>query len=183
VTIEVFVEPEAHAFDLFVAHAAPDTDFVRGYLLPALNLPSARVLLMDALPVGGVMVSEIDRGVARSRFTVAVLSPAYLADRWAAFGEQLASHLSAQDVHVIPLRLLDCELPLRLDARVSLDFRDPAHWAPPAAPRARSVRGARQWWRWAGRRDREARRHHDGRAHRHAADDCSPCAASARELR
>ena len=132
-TVEVFAEPEAHAFDLFVVHAAPDTDFVRGYLLPALNLPSARVLLMDELPLGGVVVAEIDRGVSRSRFTVAVLSPAYLADRWVAFGEQLASHLSARDVRVIPLRLTDCELPLRLDARVSLDFRDPAHWESEAA--------------------------------------------------
>lgn len=29
----------------------------------------------------------------------------YLANRWAEFGEQLASHLSAGDVRVIPLRL------------------------------------------------------------------------------
>jgi WD40 repeat protein len=121
-------EPATHAFDLFVVHAAADTDFVRGYLLPALNLPASRVLLMDEIPLGAVVVSEIDAGVSRSRFTVAVLSPAYLEDRWAVFGEHLASHLSARDVHVIPLRLLDCELPLRLDARVALDFRDHACW-------------------------------------------------------
>ncbi len=118
----------SHTFELFVIHAAADADFVRGYLLPALNLPAAQVLLIDALPLGGVIVSEIDRGVSRSRFTVAVLSPAYLADRWAEFGEQLASHLSTGDVRVIPLRLTSCELPLRLDARVSLDFTDQARW-------------------------------------------------------
>ena len=103
-------------------HAAEDADFVHGYLLPALHLPLERVLLVGALPLGGVVVSEIDRAVSRRRFTVVVLSPAYLADRWAVLGEQLASHLSAVDARVIPLRLIDCELPLRLDARMSLDF-------------------------------------------------------------
>jgi WD40 repeat protein len=122
-----------HAFDLFVVHAAADADFVRGYLLPALNLPASRVLLLDDLPLGATVVAELDRGVSRSRFTVAVLSPAYLADRWAVFGEQLATHLSAEAVRVIPLRLTDCPLPLSLDARVSLDFTDPARWEPEVA--------------------------------------------------
>jgi hypothetical protein len=44
-----------HAYDLFVVHAAADADFVRGYLLPARNLPPARVLVLDALPLGGVI--------------------------------------------------------------------------------------------------------------------------------
>jgi hypothetical protein len=118
----------SHAFDLFVVHAAADADFVRGYLLPALNLPSSRVLLADALTPGALVVAELDRGVSRSRFTVVVLSPAYLEDRWAVLGEQLASYLSVDGVHVIPLRLADCKLPLRLEARVALDFTDRANW-------------------------------------------------------
>jgi len=117
-----------HAFDLFVVHAAADADFVRGYLLPALDLPSSRVLLSDALTPGALVVSELDRGVSRSRFTVVVLSRASLEDRWAVLGEQLASYLSAGGVHVIPLRLADCKLPLHLEARVALDFTDRASW-------------------------------------------------------
>jgi len=120
-------------FDLFVVHAGDAADFVRGYLLPALNLPSPRVLLVDELTPGALAVAEIERGVARSRFTIVVLSPGYPADRWAVFGEVLASHASVEgqhagDVHVIPLRLGDCQLPLRLDARVMLDFTDRADW-------------------------------------------------------
>jgi hypothetical protein len=144
-TTSELAEP-AHAYDLFVVYAATDAEFVRGYLLPALNLPSSRVLLIDELPPGGVIVSEVERGVTQSRFTVAVLSPAYLADHWAMFGEQLASHLSMDDTRIIPLRLTACDLPLHLDARVSLDFTDGARWgaeagrlrdlvhAPPPAP-------------------------------------------------
>lgn len=121
-------EPAEHAFDLFVVHAAADADFVRGYLLPALNLPSPRVLLVDDLTPGALVVSEIARGVSRSRFTIAVLSPAYLKDRWAMFGEQLASYMSVEDVHVIPLRLTDCQIPLQLESRVALDFTDRLGW-------------------------------------------------------
>ena len=131
-TISEHAEP-AHAYDLFVVHAAIDAEFVRGYLLPALNLPSSRVLLVDDLPLGSVIVAEVERGVAQSRFTVTVLSPAYLADRWAVFGEQLASHLSVDDTRIIPLRLTACDLPLRLNARVSLDFTDGALSGPPPA--------------------------------------------------
>jgi len=126
-------EPAAKAFDLFVVHAAADADFVRGYLLPALNLPSSRVLLVDELTPGAAIVAEIDHGVSRSCFTVAVLSPAYFEDRWAVFGEQLASYASVEDTHVIPLRLIDCQLPLHLEARVALDFTDRARWEDQAA--------------------------------------------------
>jgi len=118
----------AYEFDLFVVYADADADFVHGYLLPALNLPSPRVLLVDEMTLGAPIVSEIDRGVSRSRFTVAVLSPAYLEDRWAVFGEQLASHLSVPAVHVVPLRLTHCKLPPRLEARVALDFTEGARW-------------------------------------------------------
>ena len=118
----------AHAYDLFVLYGGADAAFVQGYLLPALNLPSSRVLLVDNLPLGGMIVPEVERGVTESLFTVVVLSPSYLADRWAVFGEQLASHLAVDAMRIVPLQLVACELPLRLRARVSLDFTDDARW-------------------------------------------------------
>jgi len=118
----------AHDYDLFIVYAAADAAFVRDDLLPALGVLPKRVLLVDELPLGGGVVDEIDRGVSRSRYTVAVLSPAYLEDRWAMFGEQLASHLSVTSPQLIPLKLAACRLPVRLDARVSLDFRYRYRW-------------------------------------------------------
>ena len=125
----VSAPPDDPSHALFVLHAASDTGFVRGYLLPALNLPPEQVLTVDDLPLGSVTVVEIDRAVSRSRITLLVLSPAWIADRGACFGEQLASHRSIRDGRLIPLQLIDCELPLRLDARVALDFRDRSTWA------------------------------------------------------
>jgi formylglycine-generating enzyme required for sulfatase activity len=123
--VDSLLAPE---LDLFVVHATADAPFVRDYLLPALGLPHDRVLLSDDLPLGGLVVSELDRGVSRSRYTLAVLSPAYLADRWADFGAELAAHLGRNDPRVVPLRLVPCDLPVRLDARVALDFTDKDRW-------------------------------------------------------
>jgi hypothetical protein len=56
--------------DLFIVHAPADAEFVRGYLVPAVNLPPDRVLLSDALPLGGMLAAEIDQAVTRSRFSL-----------------------------------------------------------------------------------------------------------------
>jgi hypothetical protein len=115
-------------FDLFVVFADTDRDFVCDYLLPALNLPRSRIFLSDELAIGEMRISEIERGVSSSRFTLAVLSPAYLADCLASFGEELASYISLKSVRIIPLLLISCSLPLRLDARVALDFTIRSNW-------------------------------------------------------
>lgn len=115
--------------DLFIVHAEADEPFVCGHLLPALGLDPARVLLSSALALGAPRLTEIERCVRTSRFTIAVLSPAYVADRWTMFGEQLAGHTGDGEARLIPLLRGDCEVPLRLDFRVALDFRDPACWA------------------------------------------------------
>ncbi len=125
----------AYEYDLFVLHAPAESAFVRGYLLPKLGLSPERVLVSSDLTPGAPFVGAIERGVARSRLIVAVFSSSFVADRWAAFGELLASHAGAADARLVPLRLDDCEPPLRLDCRVALDFRDrdPARWGAEAA--------------------------------------------------
>jgi hypothetical protein len=117
------------AYDVFVVHAAADESFVQGYLLPELGLPPERVLVPRTLMVGRPLIEEIERGVRSSRVTLVVLSPAYMVDQWATFGEQLAAYASvARDAHgeMLPLLLEDCELPTHIRALVMLDFRDPA---------------------------------------------------------
>jgi hypothetical protein len=61
-------------------HADADEPFVCGHLLPALGLAPEQVMLSSALALGEIKVAEIERCVRMSRFTVAVLSPAYMAD-------------------------------------------------------------------------------------------------------
>src|SRR6185295_10992963 len=123
------VEPGTFKHDLFVVHADADGPFVHGHLLPAVGLARKRVLLSSELALGELKVAEIERGVRSSRLTVVVLTPAYMTDGWAMFGEQLASHASVSNGLLIPLLRADCDVPLRLDALVTLDFRDPTDWA------------------------------------------------------
>lgn len=117
------------ALDVFIVFAPSDAAFVRGDLLPALALPDLRVLLIDELELGAPIVSELERGVSSSRFTIAVLSPACFDDPYAMFGVRLASYASLTAVHILPLRLADVPLPPSLEARVMLDFRRPARRA------------------------------------------------------
>jgi WD40 repeat protein len=127
---------------LFVVSATADLSFVQGYLLPEVNVVPERTRLVSELPLGGSQVEAIVAAIHASRLSVVVLSPAYLADRWAAFGEQLATFKSiddGQDPRVVPLLLIDCEVPLSLAAKVRLDFRDRTHWRDEAARLRRAL--------------------------------------------
>jgi WD40 repeat protein len=103
---------------------------VAGYLLPALGLPADRVLTRDRFKPGAPVVEQFERAVHDSRYTVVVLTPAYLADEWSTFGEQLASYATVTDGHdrLIPLLLEPCTIPLHVEFRVRLDCTDPARW-------------------------------------------------------
>ncbi|HEX2690818.1 MAG TPA: TIR domain-containing protein, partial [Kofleriaceae bacterium] len=122
-------EPREWAYELFIVHAEADGPFIHGHLLPALGIPAERVLLSSALQIGAPIVREIERGVETSRLTIAVLTPAYMTERWTVFGEELAGHARGGGGNLVPLLLADCEVPLRLDFLVALDFRDPDRWA------------------------------------------------------
>jgi hypothetical protein len=121
-----------YQFDLFAAYAKADAWWVRGYLLPALALPPSRVITQEEFRPGTPVVEEFARAVAGSRFTVVVLSPAFLADQWADLGQQLATHLGVAERRnrLVPVLLRPCELPLGLDFRVRLDCTREAEWEP-----------------------------------------------------
>src|SRR5262245_39191439 len=108
--------------DLFVIHAELDGAFVEGVLLPRLGLPDGRVLLSTKLPLGGVRVAELVHGVQTSAWTVAVLSSAYLAERWTQFAHTLAAQQAGTTGRLIPVLLDGCAVPLDLDIRVKLEM-------------------------------------------------------------
>ena len=79
--------------------------------------------------------AEFERGVTSSRFTLLVLSPAFLADRWAEFGEGLVSFSAVDEGRnrLLALTLHSCQAPLRLRFRESLDCTDWTRWDEEAA--------------------------------------------------
>src|SRR6478735_6007007 len=102
--------------DLFISSAPADEDWVRGYLVAELGLTPDRVLTRSDLRLGRSKAREIERAVESTRFTVLVMSQAYLEDEWAGFGEDLAtfSGVEANAAKLIPLLLQPIDVPLRL---------------------------------------------------------------------
>jgi hypothetical protein len=75
--------PESESWDVFVSHASEDKDaFVRP-LVAALTAAGLKVWFDEQeLRVGDSLRRSIDRGLARSRYGVVVISSAFLAKHW-----------------------------------------------------------------------------------------------------
>jgi hypothetical protein len=119
--------PDAFAYDAFISyrHQEPDRAWARSFLLPTLEAAGLRVCIDHRdFRLGAPLVTEMARAVEQSRTTVAVLTPAYLAGRFAELENVLAEHLGLEERS---LRLLyvvrePCEPPLRMRARLRLDL-------------------------------------------------------------
>lgn len=114
-------------YKVFVAFAAADRDWVEGFLIPELALPRGDFLTPDDFVLGAALTTEVQRAVLASQFSVVVLTPAFLADQWSAFGVLLASHRAVESAsaRVIPVLRKPCEVPLVLSHRRMLDCTDP----------------------------------------------------------
>ena len=117
-------------YDLFLAYADADRAWVEGFLRPALGVPNEHTITIQTFRPGASVVDECERAVTSSCYTVLVLSPAFLADRWTEFGEQLASFASVEEGRgwLVAIVLQPCQLPLHLRFRVWLDCTDRTQW-------------------------------------------------------
>jgi len=76
-------KPLATAFDVFVSHASEDKESVVRPLAQALVGYGLRVWYDEfELRIGDSLRRKIDSGIARSRFGIVVLSPAFFAKGW-----------------------------------------------------------------------------------------------------
>ncbi len=121
---------EAYRYDVFVSFADTERAWVEGYLLRALGVPDDRILTRQDYTPGAVIAEEVVRAVQESRYTVLVLSPTFLDDRWAVFGERLATWTSVEGGkgRVVPLIREIVEVPLQLQYVVKLDCTEEGQW-------------------------------------------------------
>ena len=110
-----------------MVHAEADDAWVHGFLLPELGPPEGAVVTPADFTPGASRVDELERAVKGARVVLLVLTPAFLDDTWSELAELLASHarVMARDGRLVPLVLEPCELPLRLDFLVSIDWTRP----------------------------------------------------------
>jgi hypothetical protein len=116
-----------HAYDVFVSYRQQDPDgpWVRGVLIEHLHAEGFRVFVdYESFRLGAPLVLEMARGVEQSRYTLAVLSPAYLASNFAELENVLAEHLGLElsQRRLLAVRRVQCKPRLGMRARLWLDM-------------------------------------------------------------
>src|SRR5262249_18812919 len=114
-------------YDVFVSyrHHEPEATWVRGTLVRRLRQAGLTVCLdVDSFTLGSILVAEMARAVESSRFTVAVLTPAYLVSTFTELETILAEHLEAQqrERRLLVVLRAPCEPREGIRARAWLDM-------------------------------------------------------------
>jgi hypothetical protein len=110
--------PDGFAYDAFLSYARRDPE-VRGWVervvLPFLERSGLRICLEHRdFGLGRPRIREMERAVASSRYTLAVLTPSYVDDGFTDFESLIAQHLSLETraPRLIPLLRRACPLVL-----------------------------------------------------------------------
>ena len=121
---------ETTEYDLFIVYNGGDAEWVEDVLVPGLKVTDGRILTKEGFRPGADKITEFERAVASSRYTLLILSPGFFADVWTQYSESIVSYCRA--IHrrncLLPLILHNCELPLRIEKVVPFDCTDEARW-------------------------------------------------------
>jgi len=116
-------------YDVFLSyrHQDPDKTWVRKTLYPRLKAEGLKVCLdVVDFRLGEPVITEMERAVVESRYTTAVLTPAYLSSNFADFENVIAQHLGLEQSQRRFLGLLrePCTPRLGIRALYYLDMSD-----------------------------------------------------------
>ena len=114
-------------YDVFISYRQqePDKTWVYETLLPRLKIEGLRVCIdQQCFRLGAPLVKEMERAVKQSRYTLAVLSPAYLTSNFTELETVLAEHLGLEQSQRRLLAIMheSCRPRLGLRARLWLDM-------------------------------------------------------------
>ena len=120
---------DAFAYDVFLSYRQqePDKTWVRKTLLPRLEEAGLSVCIdYRDFRLGAPLVLEMARAVEESRYTLAVLSPAYLQSNFTELESVLAEHLGLEMTQRRLLAVMreECRPRLSLRTRLRLDMID-----------------------------------------------------------
>jgi hypothetical protein len=122
--------PDDFRYDAFISYSSKDGDWVHNTLLPRLEGEGLRICIdFRDFEIGAPSLVNMENAVERSRKTLLVLTPAWLASEWTDFEALL---VQGQDPagrarRILPLLLKRCpSLPGRLKIFTYLNLTDPA---------------------------------------------------------
>ncbi|HLZ86131.1 MAG TPA: toll/interleukin-1 receptor domain-containing protein [Puia sp.] len=117
------------AFDVFISYRQlePDLPWVRNILAPALEAPGLRVCIdYRDFRLGRPVIREMERGVETSKFTLAILSPAYLESGFTELENILAQSLGLEKAQrrLICMMYQPCRPRLGIRSAIWMDMTD-----------------------------------------------------------
>lgn len=127
-SVEPAHSPALLTFDVFISYSPADRAWIQGELLPRLEREGLRICIdFRNFRPGAPRPTEVERAVLTSHKTLLILSPAYLEDEWAEFGDLMVQTLdpASRQRRLIPLLKAKCDLPLRLSHLWPVDLVDP----------------------------------------------------------
>ena len=120
---------DGFVYDVFISYRQqePDRSWVRTVLQPRLAAEGLRVCIdYRDFRLGAPLVKEMERAVVQSRYSLAVLSPAYLKSNFTEFETVLSHHLGLEQGQRRFLAVMreECQPGLRMRAHLWLDMTD-----------------------------------------------------------
>jgi len=114
------------AHDVFVSSCDEDLDVVEQVFFADFRNAGLRFMDYRDLPAGGDLAVEYERAVSESRYTLLVLTEAWVQSPWAGFAGGIAQALdpTGRTRRLIPVKLKACEVPHRFAALVLRDLTD-----------------------------------------------------------
>lgn len=120
-------EPSEYRYDIFISYSHQDAAFVRNTLLPSLETAGLRVSIdyRDFL-IGSPSLHNMEQAVEQSRYTLVVLTPAWVASEWTEFESLLVGikDPAGRRRKLLPIMLEQCKPPARIAMLTYADFRD-----------------------------------------------------------
>ena len=113
--------PSRYQYDAYISFAPADTHWVETEFKPRLAAAGVHIIEPDDFQLGLPELHERERAVQNSRYTILVLTPAYLASSWQEYDELLTGTFGrvTKEWRAIPLIAQAVELPPRLDMLVA----------------------------------------------------------------
>jgi len=118
-----------YTYDIFISYNHADQNWVRSELLPKLEATGLKVCIdYRDFEIGAPSLVNMEQAVEKSRHTLAVLTPNWIASEWCEFECLLANTTdpAGRKRKLLPLMLTRCELPLRIKLLTYADFTNPS---------------------------------------------------------
>jgi hypothetical protein len=126
-------KPKSYSYDVFISyrHKLPSMNWVRDILVPRLEADGFSTIIdFRDFRLGAPLISEMNRAVIESRYTLAILTPSYLRSGFTELESIMAEHIGIQEGQrrLIAIMRERCKPRLSIQARLWLDMSNDAEF-------------------------------------------------------